>query len=288
MPNRIIKESICTSEEVAALTWFEEVVFYRLIVTCDDYGRFDGRIKILKSRMFPLNPDVTETSLAKAINKLSTCGLVMQYINDGKPYLQLKTWEKHQRVRNKASKYPAPPKEPVSQNNTFADNCCQLTTFADNCVRNPIQSESNPISRGGSAREYIKGLFARYFETEPTDHEIGNIIEIMTDTVGKHEFCEDDRYLLDIAFGAANKAGKRNVAYIEGVFNNFKKRNIKTKEDHIRYEERRSQAVKAKSGSKAKKSKTSEGYAPSYDIEEFNRRSEEEPLIYHGNGDDET
>ena len=43
MPNRIIKESICRSEEIDSLSWFEEVLFYRLIVTCDDFGRYDGR-----------------------------------------------------------------------------------------------------------------------------------------------------------------------------------------------------------------------------------------------------
>ncbi len=45
MPNRIIKESICRSEEIDSLSWFEEVLFYRLIVTCDDFGRYDGRAK---------------------------------------------------------------------------------------------------------------------------------------------------------------------------------------------------------------------------------------------------
>ena len=54
MPNRIIKESVCTSDSVDGLSWFEEVFFYRLIVNCDDYGRFDARPAVLKSRLFPL------------------------------------------------------------------------------------------------------------------------------------------------------------------------------------------------------------------------------------------
>ena len=36
MPNRILKESVCTSDSVNKLSWFEEVLFYRLIVNCDD------------------------------------------------------------------------------------------------------------------------------------------------------------------------------------------------------------------------------------------------------------
>ena len=54
MPNRILKESVCTSDSVNKLSWFEEVLFYRLIVNCDDYGRFDGRVSIIKNRLFPL------------------------------------------------------------------------------------------------------------------------------------------------------------------------------------------------------------------------------------------
>ena len=60
MPNRILKESICTSDQIDALTWFDEVVWYRLIVNCDDYGRMDGRPAVLKSRLFPLKGNVTD------------------------------------------------------------------------------------------------------------------------------------------------------------------------------------------------------------------------------------
>ena len=68
MPNRIIKESICRSEEIDSLSWFEEVLFYRLIVTCDDFGRYDGRTKIIKGSCFPLK-DIAE----KDINKANWC-----------------------------------------------------------------------------------------------------------------------------------------------------------------------------------------------------------------------
>lgn len=37
MPNRIIKESIKSSPQIDELSWFEEVLYYRLIVTADDY-----------------------------------------------------------------------------------------------------------------------------------------------------------------------------------------------------------------------------------------------------------
>lgn len=129
MPNRIIKESICTSDTIDQLTWFEEVFFYRLIVNCDDYGRFDARLPILKARLFPLK-SVTEKQISDALNKLSTVGIVTVYEYDGRPYLQLVTWDKHQQIRAKKSKYPAP-----------EEACNQMISDDIKCPRNPIQSE---------------------------------------------------------------------------------------------------------------------------------------------------
>lgn len=108
MPNRILKESICTSDSIDSLGWFEEVLFYRLIVNCDDYGRFDGRPAIIKNRLFPLKENLTAKTVAGAIDKLASAGLVTLYVFEGKPYLYLPTWNHHQVVRAKSSKYPAP------------------------------------------------------------------------------------------------------------------------------------------------------------------------------------
>ena len=97
MPNRILKESICTNEQIDGLTAFEETVFYRLIVICDDFGRFDGRISVLKGRMFPLRDDKLKTEvLDKAMKSLVRAGLVEFYKVDGKPYLTLTGWERNQ------------------------------------------------------------------------------------------------------------------------------------------------------------------------------------------------
>ena len=108
MPNRIIKESIRTSDSINELSWFEECLFYRLIVSCDDYGRFDGRPAIIKGSCFPLKDGVTTKSIENALSKLVTSGLVKHYVVDGKPYLSLPTWERHQTIRAKKSKYPSP------------------------------------------------------------------------------------------------------------------------------------------------------------------------------------
>lgn len=109
MPNRILKESICTNEQIDALTAFEETVFYRLIVNCDDFGRFDGRISVLKGRMFPLKEEKLKLdTLEKALKSLERVGLVEFYKAEGKPYLQLTGWKRNQQIRAKYSKFPSP------------------------------------------------------------------------------------------------------------------------------------------------------------------------------------
>lgn len=149
MPNRILKESICISESIEELSWFEEVFFYRLMVHCDDYGRTDGRIAVLKSRLFPLK-SVTEQQMKTAIHKLSTVNMVCSYEVSGKPYLQLVTWQNHQNVRTKKSKYPAPPEESsVEYSSTFASayNCKQMNSDDISCQplhTNATLIQSNP------------------------------------------------------------------------------------------------------------------------------------------------
>lgn len=141
MPNRIIKESICTSDSVDQLSWFEEVLFYRLIVNCDDYGRYDGRPAIIKNRIFPLKSKLSEKSVKDALLKLVNADLILYYVVDGKPYIQLRTWDEHQRIRAKRSKYPQP------SDSNLLTNDSELLTNASVIQSNPIQSESESNSK---------------------------------------------------------------------------------------------------------------------------------------------
>ena len=139
MPNRILKENICSSDDINELSWFEEVLFYRLIVSCDDYGRYDGRPAIIKNRLFPLKDNLTSKSVSAALNKLASVGLVAMYEFDGKPYLHLPTWEKHQTPRAKKSKYP----DPENGSQTSANICKQMQ--ADECNGNQVNADVHDI-----------------------------------------------------------------------------------------------------------------------------------------------
>lgn len=132
MPTRYLKESICTSESLDRLSWFEECMWYRLIVNCDDYGRFDARPAVLRARLFPLKAAVTNTAIEKALSALATAGLVDLYTVDGRPTLQLPSWGRHQNVRAKTSKYPGPEQADGKTNDAqaLAYKCNQIPTDA--------------------------------------------------------------------------------------------------------------------------------------------------------------
>ena len=162
MPNRIIKESICTRDSVDQLSRFEEVLFYRLIVNCDDFGRFDGRTAVIKNRLFPLKDNLTIKSVENAINKLASAGLVSLYVFEGKPYLYLPTWNEHQTIRAKRSKYPDP------------ENICKQMISDDcKCSRNPIQSNPNPIQSESESesesntRKALESVFDAFWSVYP-------------------------------------------------------------------------------------------------------------------------
>lgn len=136
MPNRIIKESIRTSDSINDLSWFEECLFYRLIVSCDDYGRFDGRPAIIKGTCFPLKEGVTTKNIESALSKLTSAGLVKRYVVDGKPYLSLPSWGQHQTTRAAKSKYPNPDDGEMI---TSENNCMQINADVpvfENDIRN--------------------------------------------------------------------------------------------------------------------------------------------------------
>lgn len=139
MPNRILKESILSSDQINELSWFEEVLFYRLIVSADDYGCMDGRAAYLKSILFPLKENVTKQDIEKGIAKLVSTGLLIPYADkvSGNAYLFLPTWCKHQRLRNSKHRYPMPEFDengtPISNSPQFAATCGNSPQLAADC-----------------------------------------------------------------------------------------------------------------------------------------------------------
>ena len=146
MPNRILKESICTSEELAAISPEAEVLFYRLIVKADDFGLFHGNPKLLASLLFPLTTP-PEKKVEAWLVELCSAGLVQLYEIEGKRYLKLVSFSKHQQPRAKNSKFPHPQADAINCNQMQADaiKCGQMLPINDNDNGNDIVIDNDNI-----------------------------------------------------------------------------------------------------------------------------------------------
>lgn len=273
MPNRILKESIRESDSIDSLNWFQEVLFYRLIVSCDDYGRFDGRTSVIKNRLFPLKEDLTLKTVADAIQKLVSAGLVVLYEHDGKPYLYLPTWTAHQNVRAKRSKYP----EPVNICNSVITSAykCNHDEVSGNQPQGNVpviqsvseslsisESESNTGADDGDTRANEKELaIIGLKKGEYVDVTKNRVLKTVTETNRLFKtfrpstkptptdrrmvfLCsrpdDGNAELLDYAFEQAQLVNKEHDwRYIAGVIRTLRSRNITTLAQARRWDEDR-------------------------------------------------
>src|SRR5690606_31695677 len=142
MPNRIIKETICTSDTIDLLNAEEERLFYRLLVNADDFGRFDGRATVVLAACFPLRlHEISVDEVESWLQKLADVDLIRFYHVDGRRYLHFVTWDKHQRKRAQHSKYPAPPSD--DRHVTVTCPSCDGHATDTRCSRNEKRETRN-------------------------------------------------------------------------------------------------------------------------------------------------
>ena len=148
MPNRIIKESLCSSEKIASLSDFEFRLWIGLITQADDAGRGDARPAIIKGHVFPFRDRISIKDIDAALQVLAARGCVSLYTVDGKPYFVFPGWVKHQRVRDCKPKFPEPPKNDSSPQS--AASCGELPRAAA-LIQSESESEYNPNPKNDSA-----------------------------------------------------------------------------------------------------------------------------------------
>jgi len=113
MPIRMLRDWT-DSEPVNQLDDGAEVLFVRLIMKADDYGRFTANPKLIRALCFPLRDGIRESDIARRIAECETAGLIATYSDNGKPLLQIVNFG--QRMRNgMKAKYPPPPDSAASR-----------------------------------------------------------------------------------------------------------------------------------------------------------------------------
>ena len=107
MPTRYLKPGIRDSERINLLSPSAEVLYYRLLVTVDDFGRTDARPAMLKAACFPIRDSATPKACAAWLAELQEAELLEVYEVDGKPYMQMLRWDNIPRATS--SKFPSLP-----------------------------------------------------------------------------------------------------------------------------------------------------------------------------------
>jgi hypothetical protein len=139
MPDRLLRTSILTSENYDSLSCGGESLFTRLLLICDDYGRFEADIRVLLARCYPLKVGILSIQEVTArVAELVAAGIIELYEVAGKVYGVFCKWEKHNKIRAKSSKFPQPP--------TSANTCQHMSADASTCEHMSVYTYSESES----------------------------------------------------------------------------------------------------------------------------------------------
>lgn len=120
---RSIKPEFYSSEDIAALDWPTRLLFIGLWSYVDDNGVGRDNEKLILADLFPLEDDPRETLaiVSRGLQTLSKQRLITRYSLDGKPFLYVNAWEKHQKIdRPNKVRYARPDAENAVVRDTLA------------------------------------------------------------------------------------------------------------------------------------------------------------------------
>jgi len=156
---RTIKPEFWSSEDIAALDYFDRLVFIGLWSMADDEGRLQGDARLIRSQLFPIDDHIGESSVrthgALTEDSLSIHDTLMHLSNggqitlyegcNGRTYIQVTNFTEHQRInRPTASKYPAPTRE-----NTITHGALTEDSSLEQGTGNREQGTGVPSLRSG-------------------------------------------------------------------------------------------------------------------------------------------
>ena len=148
---RNIKPGFFKNEDLVELPFEYRLLYIGLWTLADREGRLEDRPKRIKMEVFPAD----DVDIEAALTALHSVGFVQRYEIDGRRYVSIPAWKKHQNphCREAASKIPPPPKTSAS---TVQAQCKHGTSPADSLIPDSLIQKlavgtSTPDSRLSSA-----------------------------------------------------------------------------------------------------------------------------------------
>ena len=99
---RSIKPEFWTSDDITELAIEDRFLFIGLWSYVDDNGVGRDEEHLIVASLFPrdmfLDPRETVARVSRGLSNLAAKGLILRYQADGKAYLEITTWSRHQRI----------------------------------------------------------------------------------------------------------------------------------------------------------------------------------------------
>lgn len=155
-PNRTIREQCRSSRTLDALSADAERLFWRLIVSADDWGRYLADADLVRATCFPLRADRIRLDRIRAWHgELERVDLVRVYQVGSRTYGVFVRWLDYQTRRAKFSKYPDPPPDLLAD----VSRCQHMLTNVSEDRGSRIENRgSNSEDRGAGATPDGVGL----------------------------------------------------------------------------------------------------------------------------------
>lgn len=116
---RTIKPELFFSESLSRVSLTAERTFLGLFSVADDRGRFRDDARIIYGRLWVTRTEQTPAGVEDDLRQLETEGLICRYTGcDGKRYLHIVTWDKHQKIS-----HPTPSRLPACPEHQAAQEC---------------------------------------------------------------------------------------------------------------------------------------------------------------------
>lgn len=107
---RLLKPSFFTNEELATIEPFGRLLFAGLWTIADREGRLEDRPGRIRAELLPYDP-LSAVEVNQYLGQLEELGFIVRYETDGKRYIQIGAFRRHQKphTREAASEIPCPP-----------------------------------------------------------------------------------------------------------------------------------------------------------------------------------
>ena len=152
MPNRILKESIWRSPNLAKCSRLDCEFFFRLLPVADDFGCFESDPLILHGKLYPrVYTSITDVVICNHLIALANNKIIGLWIENDSLWCFFINWEQHQYIRNKHRR-KTPPQDFDNINNiqkvmgylqSIDIKCNQLLSSAEKCSFN-LNPNPNP------------------------------------------------------------------------------------------------------------------------------------------------